>query len=152
MCYVFAIRDSVSFCYTRLGINLYMLCINICMCILCIYVVFECRVLLYEPSHGTLCVGLYPIQVWHMSGIHFIPPDLMHHANIFKGQPCRFASVKLVPNWYKMLPPDHLCQAEMKDSTVLGNKTNTAQSCVEDQILEHLILRTRFCTFVLNDE
>jgi len=53
-------------------------------------------------------------------------PDPMNHAQIFKGQPRRFVLWELVPNWYKSLSPDHLGQAEMKDSAMLSNNIGTA--------------------------
>ena len=68
-----------------------------------------------------------------------------------KGKPRRFALFELVPKWYKPFPPDHFGETEKNDSTMLSNTTSTAKSCAEDQILEHLILRARFCIFVLND-
>jgi len=50
----------------------------------------------------------------------------MNHAEIFKGQPFRYASWELVPDWYKTFPPDHFGQAEMNDATMLINKSSTA--------------------------
>jgi len=50
----------------------------------------------------------------------------MNHAQIFKGQPRRFVLWELVPKWYKSLSPDHLGQAEMKDSAMLSNNIGTA--------------------------
>jgi len=41
---------------------------------------------------------------------------------------------------------------EMKKLFRLSDKTSTAQVCAEDHILGHLIHRTRFCLFVLNDK
>jgi len=34
---------------------------------------------------------------------------------------------------------------------MLSHETSTAQFCAEDQILQHLILRTRYCAFVLKN-
>jgi len=68
----------------------------------------------------------------------------MDHVKIFKGQPCRFALSELVQAWYKTFPHDHFGQMEINDSTMLRNKTSTAQSGAEDQILELQILGTRF--------
>jgi len=68
---------------------------------------------------------------------------------LFKGQPRRFALWELVPNWYKSFLHDHFGQLKIKDITMLSNETSTTDSCAEDQILEVLILITRFCTFVL---
>jgi len=50
----------------------------------------------------------------------------MHDAKMFKGKPRRFALCELVPNWYKIFPPDHFGQAEMNDSTMLSNQINAA--------------------------
>jgi len=52
------------------------------------------------------------------------------HVKICKGQPRRFALWKLIPNWCKTFPPDHIDLAEMKKPTWLRNKTSTAYSCV----------------------
>jgi len=71
----------------------------------------------------------------------------MNHAKIFKGQPRRDALSELVPDWYRKFLPDHIDLAEMNQPTGLSNKTITAWSYAEDQILEHLIL----FIFVLND-
>jgi len=68
----------------------------------------------------------------------------MIHVKIFEGQPRRFALSELVQAWYKIFPPDHFGQVEINDSTMLGNKTSTAYSCAEDQILQPKILGTRF--------
>ena len=68
----------------------------------------------------------------------------MNHVKLLKGQPRRFALWELVPNSYQSFPPVHFGQAEMNESTMLSNKTSTAESCAEDQILEYLILRTSF--------
>jgi len=54
---------------------------------------------------------------------------------IFKGWP--HTSFKLAQLWYKSFPPDQRGQAEMKKPTRLSNKTSTAWSCAEDQILEN---------------
>jgi len=69
---------------------------------------------------------------------------------LIKGQPRRFALWELVPNWCNSFLPDRFGQLEMNDITMLSNETSTAHSCAEDQILEVLILSTRFCTCVLN--
>jgi len=49
--------------------------------------------------------------------------------------------MKVVPNWYKEIPPDHFGRADLEISktTGLSNKTSTALSCADRQILEHLI-------------
>ena len=47
-------------------------------------------------------------------------------------------------NWYKTFPPDHIHLVEMKNPTRLSNKTSTAWSCAEDQILENQISGTGF--------
>jgi len=54
-------------------------------------------------------------------------------------------------SWYKTFPTDHFGQIEIDQPTRMSNKTRTAYSRGEDQILEHLILRTNFETFVLKD-
>jgi len=66
----------------------------------------------------------------------------VNHVKIYKGQPRRFALSELVYVWCKTFPPDHIDQVEINHSTMLRNKTGTAQSCAEDQILEHKILGT----------
>jgi len=66
----------------------------------------------------------------------------MNHVEIFKGWPPRDAPSKLIQLWYKTFPPDHGGQAETKNPTVLSNKTSTAWSCAEDQILENKIFGT----------
>ena len=59
-------------------------------------------------------------------------------------------------SWYltgtKAFPAGHFGQPEMNNSTMLSNKTSTAQSCAEDQILENAILKNRFFIFVSNDK
>jgi len=72
------------------------------------------------------------------------PPAPMNHVKIFQGQPRRFALSELVQAWYKTFPTDHFGQLEINDSTMLRNKTSTAYSCAEDQILQLKILGTRF--------
>ena len=74
------------------------------------------------------------------------------HIKVFKGQPRRFALSELVQAWYKTFPPDQNGQVEIDDSTMLRNKTSTAYSCAENEILQLKILGTIFYTFVLNDE
>ena len=64
------------------------------------------------------------------------PPATMNHVKIFQGQPRRFALSELVQAWYKKFPTDHFGQLEINDSTMLRNKTSTAYSCAEDQILQ----------------
>ena len=54
------------------------------------------------------------------------PPDPMNHANIFEGQPRRFALCQLVPTWYKSFSSDHSGHDQMNNSTILSNKTSTA--------------------------
>jgi len=61
----------------------------------------------------------------------------------------------MVPKWYKRFRPDRFGRVEIKKPTGLCNQTSTTQSCAEDQILEHLILRTNFCMYRsvgLNDQ
>jgi len=73
--------------------------------------------------------------------IRINPPDPINHVKIFKGWPPRDAPSKLVQLWYKTFPPDQRGQAEMKTPTRLSNKTSTAWSYAEDQILENKNLR-----------
>jgi len=84
--------------------------------------------------------------------IYTYPPDPMNHANIFKGWSSQDAPSELVPQWYKTFPPDHFGRVEMKKPTRFSNKTNTAWSCAEDQILENKIPVTGFWIFVMNDK
>jgi len=49
-------------------------------------------------------------------------PDLMNHINTFKGLPLKYALWELVPNWYKMFPPDRLGRTDMEMLTGLSNK------------------------------
>jgi len=60
----------------------------------------------------------------------------MNRVKIY-GQPRRDALRVLVPNWYKIFPPDHTDLAEMHQPTGLIDKTTTAQSCSGDQIVEY---------------
>jgi len=76
----------------------------------------------------------------------------MNHVKIFKGQLRRFALWELVPKSYKVFPPDHIDELEISNSTMLMNNTSTAETCVEDQTLEHKIFGSRFRIFVLNDK
>jgi len=69
-----------------------------------------------------------------------------------EGLASRDAPSKLVQLLYKTFPPDHIDLAEMKNPTRLSNKTSTAWSCAEDQILENTILGTGFELFVLDDK
>ena len=70
------------------------------------------------------------------------PPAPMNHAKIFKGRPPRDVPSKLVQLWHKTFPCDQCGQFEMKKPTRLSNKTSTAWSCAEDQILENKNLRS----------
>jgi len=72
------------------------------------------------------------------------PPDPMNHAKRLKGWSPRDAPWELVPRWYKTFPPDHFGRVEIKMQTGLSNKTSTAKSCAEDQILENRIFGTTF--------
>jgi len=54
--------------------------------------------------------------------------------------------------WYKSFPTDHFGHMEMNISTMLSDKTSTAYSCAEDQILEHFIPQNRIFIFVLKDK
>jgi len=67
-----------------------------------------------------------------------MPPDPVNRLQILIGLPCRFALWELVHNWYIAFLPD-LGLVEMKKPIGFSNKTSTASSCAEDQILEHLI-------------
>jgi len=68
-------------------------------------------------------------------------PAPMNHVKIFKGWPPQDAPSKLVQLWYKLFPSDQRGQVEIKKPTRLSNKTSTAWSCAEDQILENKNLR-----------
>jgi len=70
----------------------------------------------------------------------------MNHAKIFKGWPHRDAS------WALVLHPTDFYRAEMMKPTMLSNKSSTARSCAENQILENEILEIGLPIFVLNDE
>jgi len=72
------------------------------------------------------------------------PPAPMNHVKRFKGCPPRDVPSELIQLWYKTFPPDHDGQVEMKNPTRLSNKTNTARSCAEDQILKNKISGTEF--------
>ena len=72
------------------------------------------------------------------------PPDPINHVKQIKGQPRQFSLSELVQACYKTFLPDHFGQVEINDSTMLSNKTSTAESCAEDQILERKIFGTRF--------
>jgi len=65
----------------------------------------------------------------------------MNHVNIFKGWPPRDAPSKMVQLWYTSFQPDQSGQVEMKKPARLSNKTSTARSCAEDQILDNKNLR-----------
>jgi len=54
------------------------------------------------------------------------PSDPIDHAKIFMGWSPRYAPLELVPQWYKIFPPDHFRQAEMKKPTRCINQTSTA--------------------------
>jgi len=75
----------------------------------------------------------------------------MNHVKIVNCWSPRDSPSKLVQLLYKTFPPDHGGQVEMKNPTRLSNKTSTAWSCAEDQILENKISGTWFSIFVLND-
>jgi len=78
----------------------------------------------------------------------------MNHVKKIKGWPLRDAPLELVQLMYKTFPPDHYGQVEMKTPTILSNKSSTAWSCAEDQILENKISGcwTGCWLFVLNDK
>ena len=65
------------------------------------------------------------------------PPDPMNDTKIFKGWSPRDAPSELVPQWYKKIPPDQHGRVEMEKPNRCSNKTSTAWSCAEDQILEN---------------
>jgi len=76
----------------------------------------------------------------------------MKHIKIFKGQPRHFVLFELVQAWYKTFAPDQNGQVKINGSTVLRNKTSTAYTCAEDQILHLKIFGTNLQIFVLNNE
>ena len=52
----------------------------------------------------------------------FYPPDSMHQfSKYLRAQPLQSALWELVPKWYKTLPPDHIDQVEINDSTMVSN-------------------------------
>jgi len=65
----------------------------------------------------------------------------MNHVKILKSWPSRDVPSKLVQLWYKSFPIDQRGLVKMKNPTRLSNKTSTAWSCAEDQILENENLR-----------
>ena len=69
------------------------------------------------------------------------PPAPMNHVKIFEGWPPQDAPSKLVQLWNKTFPYDQRGKAEMKIPTRLSDKTSTAWSYAEDQILENKNLR-----------
>jgi len=64
------------------------------------------------------------ICIYSYTYIHAYLHDLMNHVLIFEGQPRRFALWDLVPNWYKIFPPDNIDLAEMKEQTGLSIETS----------------------------
>jgi len=83
-----------------------------------------------------LYVGTYnarELAVWYLCVYvcvcGYISPIPMNHVQMLKGQPHRFALWELLPDWYKIFPPDHFGQAKMNDSTMLSNKTSNAWFC-----------------------
>jgi len=78
----------------------------------------------------------YDMYMWRV-----YPPAPVNHVKILKGWPPRDASSKLVQLWYKTFPTDQRGLVEMKNPTRLSNKTSTAWSFAEDQILENKNLR-----------
>jgi len=69
------------------------------------------------------------------------PPAPMNHVKYWRASPAEMP----FRNWYTA-NTNHFrltdfCQVEMKNPTRLSNKTSTAWSCVEDQILENKNLR-----------
>ena len=85
------------------------------------------------------------IQIWYnLQNILMFPPDHMNYHKKMKVQLRWCVLWELVPDWYKKVLSDHIDQAEMNKSTMLSNQTRSKQSCTKNQILEHLILHTRF--------
>jgi len=76
----------------------------------------------------------------------------MNHVKIFKAGPREMPHQTLVQLWYKTFPTDHDGRLEMKTPTRLANKTSTAWSCAEDQILENKISGNGFQKIVLHDK
>ena len=111
----------------------------------CVYVhtcVFICIWYVYTYMHIYICICTYK----HI-GLHALragPPAPMNHVKTFKGWPLRDAPSELVQLWYKTFSTDHDGQVEMKNLTRLSNKTSTAWSCTEDQILKNKISGTGF--------
>jgi len=98
-------------------------CTYTCLCVhICLYM----TIYAYKYVYMYINIHIY---------IYIYPPAPMNHVKIFKGWPPRDAPSKLVQLWYKTFPPDQRGQVEMKKPTILSNKTSTAWSCVEVQIL-----------------
>ena len=95
-------------------------------------------------------VNVSQVNVSQVNVSQVNPPAPMNHVKIFKGWPPRDAPSKLVQLWYKSFPtdfpPDQRGQVEMKKPTRLSNKTSTAWSCAEDQILENRNRILNICT------
>ena len=90
----------------------------------------ECCCVVYcVMSNGRCHMGLDLDYMW--------PHAPMNHVKIFKGWPPRDAPSKLVHLRYKTFPKGQRGLVEMKNATRLSNKTSTARSCAEDQILEN---------------
>jgi len=78
---------------------------------------------------------VWDLYVWLNS--NFPPTAPINHVKIFKGWPPWDAPSKLVQLWYKSFPSDQRGQVEMKKPHRLSNKTSTAWSCADDEILEN---------------
>jgi len=91
-----------------------------------------------QEREGVILQFPFPqdVKEWPLIYFFFNLPAPMNHVKMFKGWPPRDAPSKLVQPWYKSFPTDQRGQLEMKKPTRLSNKTSTAWSCTEDQILE----------------
>jgi len=63
---------------------------------------------------------------WDPVYYRYPPPDPIHHAKRFKGQPYRCALSELVPKWYKTFPPDQNGLVEMNQPTGVSRWPSTA--------------------------
>ena len=76
-----------------------------------IHQIYSCEyIIIYIHIHMIIYICIYSYTY-----IHAYLHDLMNHVLIFEGQPRRFALWDLVPNWYKIFPPDNIDLAEMKE-------------------------------------
>jgi len=80
----------------------------------------------------SVCMSVW---VWRVGQTRSPRGGRVNHVKLFNGWPPRDAPSQLVQLWYKTFPPDQCDQVEIEKPTRLSNKTSTACSCAEDQIL-----------------